>query len=105
MSLPARLKETRELADISQRDLGKLAGLSETYPALIESGRRPDPGSDVVGRLAQVLGTTTDYLILGVGSPPTEEEAKASVEAARAARVGDEDSKPSDPEPQAGAAE
>ncbi len=71
------------MAGISQRELGALAKVSVTYPALIESGRRPDPGAGTLGRLAGVLGCTTDYLILGTEPAPTEEQVKAAVGRAR----------------------
>lgn len=82
-----RLKATRELArDLSARELGALAGVAETYPTLIESGARKQVGADIVSRLAAVLGTTTDFLILGTGPTPTAKHVARTVAAAREAR-------------------
>lgn len=81
--LAARLRETRELGGISSRQLGALAGTSETYPSLIESGEREQVGADAVAKFAQVLGVTTDYLILGTGKPPTKKQVVAAIAAAK----------------------
>lgn len=82
--LGERLKETRELGGISSRELGSLAGTSETYPSLIESGERKQVGADAVAKFARVLGVTTDFLILGVGKPPTKKQVIAAITAAKA---------------------
>lgn len=89
-SIGERLKATRLLAgDLSARELGSLAKVAETYPGLIESGERKSVGGDIVSRLAAVLGTTTDFLILGTGSAPTARQvAKAVASAREAARLG-----------------
>jgi transcriptional regulator with XRE-family HTH domain len=84
--LDERLRSTRELGGISSRELGALAGLSETYPGLIESKEREEVGADAVAKLAKVLGVTTDYLILGVGKSPTKRQVTAAVAVARAVR-------------------
>lgn len=77
----------RELAgDLSARELGALADLAETHPALIESGGRKQISSEVVAKLAAVLGTTTDFLILGTGHQPTAKQVMKAVAAAREAR-------------------
>jgi transcriptional regulator with XRE-family HTH domain len=82
-----RLKATRELAgDLSARELGSLAGVAETYPALIESGVRKQVGADIVSKLAAVLGATTDFLILGTGHVPSAKQVSKAVAAARELR-------------------
>lgn len=82
-----RLKAARELAgDLSARELGALAGVAETYPTLIESGARKQIGGEIVASLAEVLGTTTDQLLLGKGPQPTERQVKKAVAAARERR-------------------
>jgi transcriptional regulator with XRE-family HTH domain len=83
-----RLKAARELAgDLSARELGALAGVAETYPALIESGvRNKRPGAEVVSKLANVLGTTVDFLLLGVGDAPSARQVTRAVAAARERR-------------------
>jgi transcriptional regulator with XRE-family HTH domain len=82
-----RLKATRELAgDLSARELGALADVAETYPALIESGVRKQVGGEIVSKLAAVLGTTTDFLLLGTGPQPTARQVTKAVTAAREKR-------------------
>lgn len=83
-----RLKAIRELAgDLSARELGALAGLAETYPALIESGVRGKlPGGEVVSKLASVLGTTADFLLFGTGGSPSSKQVARAVAAAREKR-------------------
>jgi len=83
-----RLKATRELAgDLSARELGALSGVAETYPALIESGvRHKRVGAAVVSKLATVLGTTVDFLLLGNGPKPSAKQVVKAVSAARERR-------------------
>lgn len=84
--LGERLKETRELGELSARELGVLSRVSPTYPALIESGERKQVGADVVAKFAEVLGVTTDYLILGTGKKPSKRQVMTAVGAARSVR-------------------
>ena len=93
MTLGDRLRELRSSVGLSGRGLGFLADISESYPTLIESGKRPNVDSGVVAKLAKVLGCSTDYLILGVDGPPPREEilaaaiqAKTEYEARQAAK-------------------
>ncbi len=83
-----RLKATRELAgDLSARELGALAEVAETYPALIESGvRHKRVGAAVVSKLASVLGTTSDFLLLGTGVGPSVKQVAKAVAVARERR-------------------
>lgn len=75
----SRLKAARELGGISARELDRLAGLSEGYSAMIESGARPDPGSNVSRQLAATLGLSLDWLISGIGPSPTAKTAVAAI--------------------------
>lgn len=69
--------------DLSLRELAALSDLSPTYPSLIESGARPNVGSEKLGRIAKVLGTTIDFLMTGTGPAPTEKRVRAAVRVAR----------------------
>lgn len=64
--LPERLKTVRRSRDITQEKLAELVNISQKSIAAYERGIR-DPGSDMVAKLADVLGVTTDYL-LGIES-------------------------------------
>lgn len=45
--------------------LDKRAGLSAGYTWLLESGRRPRPELDTIGKLARALGVSIDWLANG----------------------------------------
>jgi hypothetical protein len=85
--------------DLSLRELGRLIGVYETYPGLIASGERPKIGGTVAAEIASLFGTTTDFVLLGVGEPPTREVAAAAVAAKRVAKKPKTDPPPPDEEP------
>lgn len=61
--LQYRLKELREAAKLTQKELGqKLGGLSDSTVNNYESGKR-HPGYETLVKLADIFGVTTDYLV------------------------------------------
>lgn len=48
----------------SQAELARRIGVSTSAVGMYEQGRR-EPSLDLLVRLAQVLGVTTDYLLMG----------------------------------------
>ncbi|MBI4282896.1 MAG: helix-turn-helix domain-containing protein, partial [Chloroflexi bacterium] len=50
-----RLKELREQAGLSQRELADKVGVNFSYLSKIESGATPPPSEKVILRLAEVL--------------------------------------------------
>ena len=67
-----QLKECRKAKGMSQATLSRLLGVTQQAVGKWETGRsNPDP--DMLVRLAEVLGTTTDYL-LGLHTGGTEAE-------------------------------
>jgi transcriptional regulator with XRE-family HTH domain len=68
----ARLKELRAARGMTQADLAKAAGVTETYIGKLEAGRAA-PGIDMVARLAKGLSTTVADL-LPESDPPDPEE-------------------------------
>jgi transcriptional regulator with XRE-family HTH domain len=58
---PERLKALREAKTLSQEQLSKLAGLSQSVIAKSEKGKNL-PGSEVLDKLAGALDCTIDYL-------------------------------------------
>jgi len=72
---PERLRTLRRQKNLSQEELGKLAGVHFTHVSRYERGISR-PASDTLRRLANALGVTGDYLLDG----STEEAAKARFE-------------------------
>jgi len=81
--LADRLKRTRKIAGFSARMLDELAGLTPGHTSSIEAGRRQIPSTSTASALARVLGVSLDWLIAGVGEPPTKESVRSAVERAR----------------------
>jgi transcriptional regulator with XRE-family HTH domain len=59
----ARVRLLREAQRIEAGDLASRAKMSRAAVYRIESGERPNASAVTVGRLAQALGTSADYLI------------------------------------------
>ena len=67
-----RIKALRMKQRISQKDLAQAAGISAPYLHDIENGSRR--GSlTTLDRLAEALGTTTDYLLGGNEDEPVSD--------------------------------
>lgn len=65
---PERLRERREKSDLSQHELGEALGTKQQAISMYEKGtRRPD--HDTLTRLADVLDTSTDYLLGRIDYP------------------------------------
>lgn len=83
-TIGSRLAALRGMSGLKATELGELAGLgSPAHVGLIERGGRPNVAATTAVELARVLGTTAEYLITGRGMPPSEEEVRAAVDAAR----------------------
>lgn len=76
---PDRLKGLREAKELSQEQLGEMAGLHHSVITKSEKGKN-SPRSDALDKLAQALDCTTDYL-LGRG-PEYENAIVAAVQMA-----------------------
>jgi len=70
-----RLRSLRKQKNLSQTELGKLAGLHYTHIGRFERGASR-PSGDTLKRLADTLDVSSDYLLEG----STEEAAKAKFE-------------------------
>lgn len=83
MVVGKRIRELREAAGLSARELGRLARLpSPAHVSLIEASDRPI-NTTTATALAAVLGCSLDYLVNGVGRAPGVRAVRASVEEAR----------------------
>lgn len=70
-----RLRELRKNKNLSQTELGQLAGLHYTHVGRFERGTSR-PSGDTLKRVADALGVTSDYLLDGAAT----EAAKARFE-------------------------
>lgn len=87
VTLGLRLQEARKLADISARELDRLAETTEGHASLIEAGTVTNVKLNTLTQLARVLGVSMSWLIDGAGDAPTVESVGGAVEAARAVRA------------------
>lgn len=59
-----RIKALRTQSKMTQAALAEAIFVSESYIALIESGRR-NPSSEIIGKLSDCFGVSTDYILNG----------------------------------------
>jgi transcriptional regulator with XRE-family HTH domain len=67
MPLGTRIRKAREQARISQAELARRIGISKTAMNAIEGGAT-DPRASRIVAIAQVLGVSTDALLLGTST-------------------------------------
>ncbi len=63
-SIGSRIRNARKKAGLTQAQLSEQAFTSESYIALIELDKR-NPSTDVVIRIAEILGVSADHLLFG----------------------------------------
>lgn len=83
----ARIRQLRQIAGVSARELSRLALLpGACHVSLIESaGAKSDRlRASTAIAVARVLGCSLDWLLMGVGKPPRDRVVRAAVERARA---------------------
>ena len=76
--------------DLSQEELAERAQVDRSYLSKIENDRRPGFGSDMLGRIADALGTTSDYLLCLTDDslpPPDMQPDELDPEVARLVRL------------------
>ena len=69
-SLGARVRKLREKQGLTQQGLAESAGMSVSFLSEIENDKR-NPSGRVMVQLANVLGTTMDYLQRGTEPAPS----------------------------------
>lgn len=69
-----RIKELRKSKKMSQSELGKFIGVSQTTVTAWENGRA-EPSSSYVAKLATFFNVSTDYLL---GRDPREDDLKTA---------------------------
>ena len=63
-SIGSRIKNARKRVSMTQRQLAGKAFVSESYIAMIELNKR-NPSTDVVIKIADILGVSPDKLLIG----------------------------------------
>ena len=63
-TLGMRIRQLRKEKGLTQIQLADIIYVSESYIALIESGKR-NPSIEIVSKLADVFHVTTDYIVNG----------------------------------------
>lgn len=71
-----RIRDLRKQKRMSQTELAKSAGVSQTTVTAWETGKA-EPSSSAVARLSDIFNVTTDYLL---GRPNKQETKKDDVE-------------------------
>ena len=85
--LGARIAALRRGAGFSQAELASRLQISPSAVGMYEQGRR-EPGVDVLVRMAELFGVSTDYLL--TGKPGTQRELREVRQAwLRAVAAGD----------------
>ena len=81
------IKSQRQLAELSQRELARLANLSDPYVSQIERGRH-DPSIKVLRAIAEALNIRADTILAYAGWLQGDEDAEAErVDAEEAIRA------------------
>ena len=63
MTMGERIKLQREKLGLSQRELAELTRMRQNVISRLEHGDTPNPGADVLKRLALALRCSIDYLV------------------------------------------
>ena len=71
-ALGDKIRKLRREKGYTLDRLAELTGSSKSYIWELENKNPPRPSADKVGRIAEALGVTTDYLIDGNQTTPTE---------------------------------
>lgn len=74
MTLGQAIRAIREQAGLSQKELAAAVGIDQSYLSMIESGKRPNPGTRILARLAQALQVSMDELAASAGFLPRSSE-------------------------------
>ncbi len=62
ITIGERIREKRDKADLSQKDLAKAVGVTQSAVNQYEKGTKR-PSSEVLSKIAMALSTSTDYLL------------------------------------------
>jgi transcriptional regulator with XRE-family HTH domain len=68
MSIGDRIRQRREVLGLTQRDLAAMTNMRQNMISRLEHGDTPNPGADVLKRLALALRVSIDWLVGLYGS-------------------------------------
>jgi transcriptional regulator with XRE-family HTH domain len=68
LTLGEALRQTRENAGLSLRDVERLTGMSTSQISQLETGQRPDPALSTIVKLASGLRVSIDALVAACSS-------------------------------------
>jgi transcriptional regulator with XRE-family HTH domain len=63
MSLGDRIRQRREVLGLTQSDLAAMTKMRQNMISRLEHGDTPNPGADVLKRLALALRVSIDWLV------------------------------------------
>jgi transcriptional regulator with XRE-family HTH domain len=79
-----RIRELRTLAGLSARELSRLAGLpSQSHVSSLELSEGCTVQVSTIVAIAEVLGCSLDWLIVGRGKPPPLRTVRSAIARAR----------------------
>ena len=64
MSIGEKIREKREAFNLTQRELAEVIGVTPQHLSLLEQDKKT-PSVALLGRLAQKIGVSIDYLVFG----------------------------------------
>jgi transcriptional regulator with XRE-family HTH domain len=71
MSIGKRIRKRRQILEMTQKELAEAIGVTPQHISAIEQDKR-DPSLSSLGKLAEELGVTIDYLVTGKESVITD---------------------------------
>jgi transcriptional regulator with XRE-family HTH domain len=80
MTLAKRIQQRLQALEISEAEACRRAGLAHTYIRDIRKGTKANPRLDTLRRLAEVLGTTSEWLQTGRGEQTTDPDLQRVVD-------------------------
>lgn len=83
MTPGVRITAARKLAEISTKDLDRLAGLKAGVTWAVENSATGNSEIRTLDAIAKALGLSLDWIVRGDGPEPTTEAIKAAVASAR----------------------
>ena len=72
-----RVRRARELGQLTKRGLSRHCGLASNHIHLVESGK--SVWIETAATIASTLGVTLDYLVRGIGRPPTAKSVRKAL--------------------------